>query len=962
MAEESGGARERQTRTMRAGCLFHVPGSAIDAMPELVLPSVPLPRAPVAAPPYSFPLVASLAPVVGALVIWAITRSSFTLAFAALGPVIALASFADAKVQARRRWRRDGLRFRRQLRECSLSVDRLHDRERAALLLATPGARDLLSTPPGDPERWRRDPSSGIVVNLGFGAIPSAVRLEGVAQPADDEADAALAALREHASILQRAPIVVDARLGIGICGPASIAHAVGRGILLQLAALVSPTDGSLSAPAGPEWEWLTGLPHQVSLSSVSAVRWRAGAEEVTIGMAEGADLLPADCRVVLRVGDGRRVEFRRHANREAGQFFEAAFVTVEEAIHCAELLSAAARRRGLVAPQREAMGRRDFAELPETTHELGSLRCAFAWRGDETCLLDLVSDGPHAVIGGTTGSGKSELLLSWVLAMAATAGPAEVNFLLVDFKGGSSFGLIESLPHVVGVITDLDERTARRAMLSLRAELKFRERQLARAGARSIEDLPHDVRLLRLVLVVDEFAAMVTDFPELHELFADLAARGRSLGIHLILCTQRPAGVVRDAVMANAALRISLRVNNRADSVAVIGTADAVELPQDAPGRALFGPPGGPPRQVQIARVASGDVQRIADRWRTEAGVVRRPWRDELPPIVRLGELAPVASGFPIGLLDLPERQCQETAVYDPEVDGNLLVIGGHRSGKSGLIATLLRVGHAESVPTDIEGAWDAVGRAVERLRREVGGARLLLIDDLDALVARFAEEYRASFVDFLVELLREGGAGLNLVMTARRVPAAIQAVAALSDVRLILGLPNRQDHLLAGGATQSYVADAPPGAGEWRGSRVQLALTEAPPEVTTPPSPELLLQGRTSLLVVSRRPAELARRLNRNSESDVIELASVARVSELSIIDAARPAVIVADCETWQSHWALLASLKTKTGILFDGCTPAEFRAISGLRVLPPPLSPLSGRGWLLEPDGTVARVRLA
>jgi S-DNA-T family DNA segregation ATPase FtsK/SpoIIIE len=945
-----------------------VPGSAIDAqsrnVPGIVLPGIVLPRAPDAAQPYNFPIMACLAPVIGALVIWAITRSPLTLAFAALGPIVALASFTDAKVQARRRSRREGVRFRRQLLECADSVDELHDRERAGLLRAAPGPSGVLGAPPGDPERWRGDPASGVFVNLGLGTVPSAVRLEGAVHHADDETDAALAGLREHASILRGAPIIVDARLGIGICGPAPLANAIARGILLQLASLVSPAGGRLSVPEGAEWEWLGGLPHPRSLHSASAVRWNAGSETATVAVAVDPDLLPADCRVVLRVGDGRRVELLRHASHEAGDFFEAAFVSVEEALRGAELLSAAARERGLLVPERETVERRDFADLPETGSGRGSLRCAFAWHGIETCVVDLVADGPHAVVGGTTGSGKSELLLSWVLAMAATTGPARVNFLLVDFKGGSSFRLIESLPHVVGLITDLDERSARRALLSLRAELKFRERRLADAGARSIDELPPDSELPRLVLVVDEFAAMVTDFPELHELFADLAARGRSLGLHLILCTQRPAGVVRDAVLANAALRISLRVNNRADSVAVIGNADAADLPAVAPGRALLSLAGGRPQPVQVARIAPGDIERVAGRWRSETAAVRRPWCDDLPPVVRLEELAPVSSGLPIGLLDRPELQRQETAVYDPAVDGNLLVIGGQQSGKSGLIATLQRVAHAETLPSDIEGAWDALTGAVDRLRRGIVGPRLLLIDDLDALVARFGEEYRPAVVDLLVELLREAGSvGPHLVITARRLPAAIQAVASLSDARLVLRLSNRQDHLLAGGGPQAYVADASPGAGEWRGSRVQLAFTGAPPiEAATSLTPRLDVQERRGLVVVSRTPAGFARRVKETTETDVIELAPTARAPELSMTAATRPTVAVADPETWQSHWGLLASLRATVGILFDGCTPAEFRAISGQRALPPPLSPVSGSQWLLEPDGTLARVRLA
>ena len=944
----------------------------MDTQPRLP-PSIVLPQAPDAGQPYSFPIVASLAPVVGALAIWAMTQSPFTLAFAALGPIIAVASYVDSRMQSRRRRRREGVRFRRQLRECADSIDEQHARERAALMRLTPRSSQILSLLPGDPERWRGDLAEGVFVNLGLGDAASEVRIEGATRHADDEADAALAMLRENAKILRDAPIVVDAKLGIGVCGPAALANALARSILLQLGHLISPASGGIAIPGGPDWQWLGELPHPLSVSPDAAVRWRAGEDTITVGVASTPELLPVDCRVVLRVGGGRRVELQRHAHYEAGHIFEGEFLSVEEALRAAELLSSAARERGLV---REAgTVSREFAALPDATASRGSLRCAFGWSEPGVFAVDLVADGPHAVIGGTTGSGKSELLLSWVLAMAASASPAQVNFLLVDFKGGSSFGLIERLPHVVGLITDLDERSARRALLSLRAELKYRERRLAEAAARSIDELSTGEELPRLVLVVDEFAAMVADFPELHELFADLAARGRSLGLHLILCTQRPAGVVRDAVLANAALRISLRVNNRADSVAVIGTGDATELPADRPGLALLSLAGGEPQPLQIARATAEDAERVADRWGMETGTIRRPWCDELPRILRANELAEVSCGLPIGLLDLPEQQRQETAVYDPDVDGNLLVVGGHQSGKSGLIATLHRAGEADSLPQDIEGAWDMLSAALDRVRLRGGGPRLLLIDDLDALISRYTEEYRAPFVEMLTELLRDGGSvGLHLVITARRLSAAMNTVTALCDARLVLRLPNRQEHLFAGGAPEGYVADAWPGSGEWHGSRVQLVLADVAGLAgvsgvsgTAPPTSRLDLRGRQSLLVVSRRAAEIAQLLRETTAGDVIELASTTRAPELSISGAANPGaanptVVVADPETWQSQWGLLASLRSASGILFDGCTPAEFRAVSGLRRLPPPLSPLSPSQWLLEPDGTLTRVRLA
>jgi len=195
-----------------------------------------------------------------------------------------------------------------------------------------------------------------------------------------------------------------------------------------------------------------------------------------------------------------------------------------------------------------------------------------------EPCVIDLVSEGPHAVVAGVTGSGKSELLVTWILALCAAHTTQEVSFLLADFKGGTAFDSLGGIPHVTGVITDLDGTGARRAIESLRAEVRWREAELARVGARDVLDPRVDVP--RLVIVVDEFAALLGEHPELHAVFTDVAARGRALGMHLVLGTQRPAGVVRESLLANCPLRISLRVTDPADSRAVIGTDEASALP----------------------------------------------------------------------------------------------------------------------------------------------------------------------------------------------------------------------------------------------------------------------------------------------------------------------------------------------------------------------------------------------
>ncbi len=207
---------------------------------------------------------------------------------------------------------------------------------------------------------------------------------------------------------------------------------------------------------------------------------------------------------------------------------------------------------------------------------------------------IDIVRDGPHAVVVGCTGSGKSELLLRWLTEMAAAVDPSMLNILAVDYKGGSTSDVLAGLPHTVGVLTDLDESTVDRAAAALRCEFRDREERLRAVGARGIDDCA-DGTIPRLLVVVDEVAALRAQSPEfLHELLS-IAQRGRSLGIHLLLATQRPQSLTAD-IVANSDIRVVLRVLNAGDSVDVVGSPVAASFPRHSPGRAAVSCSGSEP------------------------------------------------------------------------------------------------------------------------------------------------------------------------------------------------------------------------------------------------------------------------------------------------------------------------------------------------------------------------------
>src|SRR5690606_31738287 len=189
----------------------------------------------------------------------------------------------------------------------------------------------------------------------------------------------------------------------------------------------------------------------------------------------------------------------------------------------------------------------------------------------------------------GTTGSGKSELLRTLVVSLALHHPPDRLTFLLVDYKGGAAFRGISELPHVVGLVTDLGPAEARRALVSLRAEVRRRERVVASAGVTDMVDVPGPDASPALLVAVDEFATLAAELPDLRDGLLDVAQRGRSLGVHLLLATQRAGGVVTDAIRANLSLRLALRVADEEDSRDVIDGVDAAHLPAEHPGRAVL-------------------------------------------------------------------------------------------------------------------------------------------------------------------------------------------------------------------------------------------------------------------------------------------------------------------------------------------------------------------------------------
>lgn len=351
---------------------------------------------------------------------------------------------------------------------------------------------------------------------------------------------------------------------------------------------------------------------------------------------------------------------------------------------------------------------------------------------------LDLQTDGPHFLVAGTTGSGKSELLRTLAAGLAAAHPPVRVNLLFIDFKGGSGLRPLAGLIHCVGLLTDLDPDEVARALVSLRAEVRRREELLAAYGAADLpayEALdPTGPPLPHLVIFIDEFRMLVDEAPGALAELMRIAAIGRSLGIHLIMATQRPQGAVSADIRANVTSCIALRVQSELESIDIINSRLAAAIPITSPGRAYLVRGNEAPEEFQTATVTppmeemtgsptvmeamefvnrapagpstrredgpTAPLSRVAVTQLTEAvavawvatgsGKPRRPVADPLP-----GNVPFPADGsrtrIRLGLLDLPGEQRVAEFGWHPGTDGHLGLIPGLNGGADAVLGLIV-------------------------------------------------------------------------------------------------------------------------------------------------------------------------------------------------------------------------------------------------------------------------------
>ncbi len=726
--------------------------------------------------------------VTGALVPAAVACAAATVVAALIGqPLMALfaavgllASAAGAAVQlvgARRRQRSTLAAEQRDAQAWRDAVDAqcrawtTHWRTRHGSL-----ADRLATLDHGGAGLWERraDHGDAYAVPIGTGSLPWS--------PVVDSACVGAAEPRT----VDHLPVVVDLVGGAVVAVRGTLAGSVVRSCLVQLACQTGPADWRLVVlTANPEcWRWCAQLPqaqhpehgplvgdaadmaealrddmavHTVVVTDradlltvrTSTLRRRlAGSDPPAVLLvADDATVVPAVCTELIdtRLDGGARFVPDTRVAHDVVQVRLAG-------LGPAAASDAATRLARFHDPEDPRSGdgaipaRVDLVDLLRSvgTDPLDPVSIAAGWRsaavdavpacplgrtgGDARVDLDLVADGPHGLVAGTTGAGKSELLRSLVTGLACRVPPEQLSMVLVDYKGGAAFDSCARLPHVVAVITDLDGRLAERALRGLHAELARREHAVRHLGA---ADLAAARRRCgspvfpRLLVVVDEFAALAAEQPSFLHALVGIAQRGRSLGVHLLLATQRPAGVVDDDIRANTQLRLSLRLHDRADALDVVGDPAPALLSRRTPGRAVLRLGADELVTFQTALLNDGDA--VVDAVRQAAALhgaepPGSPWSEPLPAVLSADEagrrLGVAATPTTVGVIDLPdERRCVPLE-WRP-VSGALVVLGSPGSGVSSTLVAVARAAVSSDAAAGVlvldaggDMRWDDIAR----------------------------------------------------------------------------------------------------------------------------------------------------------------------------------------------------------------------------------------------------------
>lgn len=481
-------------------------------------------------------------------------------------------------------------------------------------------------------------------------------------------------------------------------------------------------------------------------------------------------DFLPLYCTSIIELGDSCRGELYNSQDKTSVEHFTyetiadekmEALVKMVAPVYSEEISLASALKKNISMYQLLGIYAASDIDLAENWSNAKVYNTMAVPLGvnekNETVYLDLheKAHGPHGLIAGTTGSGKSEILQSYILSAALKFHPYEVSFVIIDFKGGGMANQFKKLPHMLGAITNIDGKEINRSLKSIKAELLRRQELFAKADVNQIDKYIRlyktggvKIPLPHLIIIVDEFAELKAEQPEFMKELISAARIGRSLGVHLILATQKPAGQVNEQIWSNSRFKLCLKVQDQQDSKEVIKSPLAAEIKE--PGRAylqvgnneifeLFqsaysGAPSireDDATQKRFAIYKYGLAGRTGVLFEQKKIKTKKTADTELEALVKqiatfctanaieklpniclpgLGEFYPFQNErtkdslmyVPIGLYDDPDHQYQ--GVYSADFGNeNTIIIGGAQTGKTNLLQLCIRYLAMNHSPEDV-------------------------------------------------------------------------------------------------------------------------------------------------------------------------------------------------------------------------------------------------------------------
>lgn len=775
---------------------------SINRPPRRVVPSpartTRVPPAPPTRRRRRFPWASLVIPVVGGCMMALVLGNLRFLAFAAMGPAMAIWNFFDSRTSDARQHSEAVEQYEQALRDLQQQLSASAVAETAWYESVLPGPGLIAKRVQTSVELWDRQPDHEDFgwLRVGTGPIPPlhVVEVDAKGDPALVEMAVSLS---DEYSARHIGPhrVALLSEPAIGIVGRGSAVDGAVASLILQAASRHSPREFALCLlSTSPSFEWMRWLPHceavpglDVSPPVVDADGCRKRLDAVNtlidrrlagdmraIGgaaiplphitvivappspippaeiatlidrgsmagvsvlfVAPTAAALPSACRAVLdldgtpalgRPGLGTtseledvdsvaRVDAERQARQLAGYLDSSAAAGSAAIPKAVSLLDA----NGLDA----TITRSDVEQRWSTASN--QLICPIGSVGDQWIDLSFAStrEGPHILVAGTTRAGKSEFLQALVAGLALHHPPDQLNMLYVDWKGAATFRPFLSIPHSVGLLSDLDEGLADRALRSMQAELTFRKRLLDARGVQKFEDLEPGV-LPRLVVLFDEFAELVDSNKEFSDGVITVAQVGGSLGVHMVLAMQTPSAAINKRVDNCINGKIVFRLKDKSESSSALGSPLAAEISSAIPGRgylkdgsnrliefqsAYGGMVTSTAADIEVSGLTVGaevlaavrddamatDLERIVavieDAVPTDFKA-RPPWVDPLPTLVSLDELPQTEVGAAIGIVDDPDAQKTRPYSVDLDTVRNLLITGSGGTGRTSALRSVV-------------------------------------------------------------------------------------------------------------------------------------------------------------------------------------------------------------------------------------------------------------------------------